>query len=586
MLSAKPTVSVVIPTHNRAAFLKDAVQSVIEQELDKDQQLQVIVVDDGSTDDTEKIVKEFGRQVEYYKINHSGIPAVARNFGIGKAKADLIAFQDSDDLWLPGKLKQQLSVFDDPAVALCYGNGTVMEADGELTKQLIVPFDHQKSGYIFKDLVLENFISTLTVIVRKSCLKKLGGFNESVRLRGLEDYELWLRLSGQKLGKVKAIKKPLASYRRHDQNVSLDSVNHPLEDIVFALSTARSSAWSKMADPERRYLDQAIDNHQKNLHEYKRTSAPLVSIVMSVYNAGDYLKEAIGSILDQTYQNFEFIIIDDGSTDDSWKTIQKFSDKRIYAIRQKNKGLQGGLNAGIGQASGVYIARMDQDDISNAERIEKQVRFLEFNTDIAIVGTNFSLIDETSKVIEHSYYLDRPEDLNLEVFTRNPFGHGTVMLRASALKTIGLYDKDEPVEDYQLWWRILKNFKGANLTEELYRWRVLTSSMSHSASDKRQPLIHNLIKKIWLETPLPSVSYYQIRSGLEHYSSLSPDYGGQYMFMLSTLCLGAFRMRRYVYGAKLLLKLLVADKLFAKVLRTTYEHQTSREYLLVHIHPN
>lgn len=580
----KPTVSIVIPTYNRADFLADAIMSVLDQELFKGQTFEVILVDDGSTDGTGEIIKQFGDKIRYYKLPHSGLPARARNFGITKARANLIAFQDSDDLWVPDKLNQQIPAFDDPQVVLCYGNGLVMEANGKLTKDLIVPHSHLKSGYVFPDLLEENFISTLTVVVKKSCLLELGGFNESILIRGVEDFELWLRISGLKLGKFKAIKKTLAYYRRHGQNVSNESINHPLQDVINAQKCVLQKIGQEMAGVERRILENSVNNHQKNLDEHNRISTPLVSVVMSVYNAGDFLEPAIQSVLNQTYTNFEFIIVDDGSKDNSWKTIKNYSDKRIKAFRQNNQGIQAGLNAGISRAKGKYIARMDQDDLSLRQRLEKQVHFLESHDDIAIVGTNFPLIGSSGKVINHSFYLDRPEDLKLEVFLRNPFGHGTVMVRRSVFDKVGIYNQDEPVEDWELWWRIMQKFDGSNLVEELYKWRVLPSSMSHGPSADRQVLIHKLVKKIWQQTPLPPVPYKQIKSGLVHYAQYSPDYGGQFMFMLSTLCLGAFRMRRYVYATRLLFKLLIADRLFVEVLRSVHKHQVRREYLLVHIH--
>jgi len=114
-----------------------------------------------------------------------------------------------------------------------------------------------------------------------------------------------------------------------------------------------------------------------------------VSIVMSVYNAQKYLDEAIESILNQTYSNFEFIIINDGSTDKSLEIIENYAkkDSRIIVINRENKGLIYSLNEGIRKANGKYIARMDADDISLPQRLEKQVEFMEKNKNIGICGT-------------------------------------------------------------------------------------------------------------------------------------------------------------------------------------------------------
>lgn len=573
------TVSVIIPTFNRADYLPESIQSVLDQKLNQNQKLEIIVVDDGSTDNTAEIVRKFGDKIRYYRIPHSGLPAVARNFGITKAEAELIALQDSDDLWVSDKLQQQLPAFKNPEVVLCYGNGLVMEANGELTNQLIVPSSHQKSGYVFDGLVLENFISTSTVVARKSVLKKLGGFNEALRIRGLEDYELWLRLTGLRMGEVKAIKKPLVYYRRHEKNISHKSISHPLEDILCVLQTVQEQYAGQLSPDDSQALEAAIYTLSENFDRVVTTSKPLVSVVMSVYNAGDYLDEAIESILNQTYTNFEFIIVDDGSTDNSFTAVESYKDPRLKIFRQKNQGLQSALNFGISQSSGKYVARMDQDDISAPDRIEKQMRLLEKNGRIAIAGTNFLLVNELGIFFSQSHHLDRPEDLKLEVFTRNPFGHGTVMVRRTILDEVGLYNEKELVEDYELWWRILKNFDATNLTEELYSWRVVPTSMSHSESERRQNPIHNLVKKIWQETELPEVPMSQIESGLKHYLKISQGHQEQFKFMLATLCLGAFRLRRYSYASRLFSKLLLSDITFIKTMYKLTRVPFSHNYL-------
>ena len=114
---------------------------------------------------------------------------------------------------------------------------------------------------------------------------------------------------------------------------------------------------------------------------------PLVSVVLSVYNAEKHIVEAIESILTQSYKNFEFIIIDDGSTDGSLEIIKSYDDERIILISRENKGLIASLNEGIEQAKGKYIARMDADDISLSSRFEEQVTFMEMHEEVGICGT-------------------------------------------------------------------------------------------------------------------------------------------------------------------------------------------------------
>jgi glycosyltransferase involved in cell wall biosynthesis len=136
-----------------------------------------------------------------------------------------------------------------------------------------------------------------------------------------------------------------------------------------------------------------------------RKQEPLISVVMPVYNAAQYLREAIDSILNQTFRDFEFIIINDGSTDRSLEIIQSYNDDRIRLINQKNTGLAKALNNGIAIAKSDFIARMDADDISIPERLTSQFSFLESNVDVVAVGSNAEVIDKEGN---HVYCTAQP----------------------------------------------------------------------------------------------------------------------------------------------------------------------------------
>jgi glycosyltransferase involved in cell wall biosynthesis len=209
-------VSVVIPTFNRAAFLADSIASVLNQQGEFN--IDLIVVDDGSTDNTQDVIATFGSKLRYRKIPPSGRPAVPRNVGIRMAKHNLIAFQDSDDRWAPDKLATQIQAFKDEAVALSYGNASMMDANGTPQTTKMIDPGLTKSGDIFSDLVAVNFISTLTVMVRKTVLEEVGFFNESPKLRAVEDYQLWLRIASRH--RIQYVDDILAYYRAHSGNIS------------------------------------------------------------------------------------------------------------------------------------------------------------------------------------------------------------------------------------------------------------------------------------------------------------------------------------------------------------------------------
>ena len=206
---------------------------------------------------------------------------------------------------------------------------------------------------------------------------------------------------------------------------------------------------------------------------------PHVSVVMSVYNAEEYLAEAIEGILNQTYDTFEFIIINDGSTDKSLVVMKKFAakDKRIRVVDQPNKGLVVSLNRGLKLARGKYVARQDADDISDKNRLEEQYRFLEANPEVGMLGSNYYVIDSFGNKLFHTDVFTHPEDLKLAEILFNQFGHGSVMLRKTTLDKTGGYRKCI-AEDFDLWTRINRVAKIANLKEPLYMWRSAASGLS------------------------------------------------------------------------------------------------------------
>jgi glycosyltransferase involved in cell wall biosynthesis len=276
-----------------------------------------------------------------------------------------------------------------------------------------------------------------------------------------------------------------------------------------------------------------------------------VSVVMAVYNGQEYLNIAIDSVLLQTHKNLELIIIDDGSTDNSKNIIKNYDDKRVRYIYQDNQGLAAALNHGIKAATGSYIARMDCDDISYPTRLAEQIAYLEKKKSVMMVGTSFDLVDQDGRIIDRSIHLDRATDIKLEFLVRNPFGHGTVMIRKNALENTGVYDSEQPIEDYELWWRIVQNYPVANIPKQLYGWRVNPESMSHKGDNKRQKYINKLMSDIWSKNDKLTLNKNDIKSGFDHYEKLGPKYQEQYLYFLAALNLALRKKRRYIESIKL-----------------------------------
>ncbi|MDH5190211.1 MAG: glycosyltransferase [Gammaproteobacteria bacterium] len=217
-------------------------------------------------------------------------------------------------------------------------------------------------------------------------------------------------------------------------------------------------------------------------------NSPLVSVIMPVYNGEKYLKEAIESILGQTYKNIEFIIINDGSKDRSIHIINEYikRDERVTVIDRGNKGLLKSLDEGILRSKGEYIARMDADDVSYATRIEEQCSILYKNRDIDIVGCHFEKIDANGNKIGIEISPVEKDDILFKLTYSVPFAHASVMIRRSVFdkylySTVGEWCA---AEDYALWVAAYIPHNYFNIDKVLFKYRCHASSFSYSKQIK------------------------------------------------------------------------------------------------------
>lgn len=212
-MSWTPRVSVVIPTFNHGRYVGEAVRSALDQSY---QDLEVIVIDDGSTDDTREVIRGFGGRVRYFHQENRGL-AAARNRGIEESRGSFVAFLDADDLWLPRKLERQLEVFDQhPSASLVYAG--IFEVDGE--GRVLTEVRPRHRGMALPQLLLDNVVigSGTTAVVPRECLREVGGFDE--RLPVCEDWDLWLRIVRRY--ELDYADEPLAMYRLHAGNIHKD----------------------------------------------------------------------------------------------------------------------------------------------------------------------------------------------------------------------------------------------------------------------------------------------------------------------------------------------------------------------------
>jgi hypothetical protein len=208
---------------------------------------------------------------------------------------------------------------------------------------------------------------------------------------------------------------------------------------------------------------------------------PLVSVVLPVYNGRQFLSQAIESILRQTFDDFELILVDDGSTDSTPRIIAEYTrqDRRVRALRQENGGLVAALNVGCSIARGPYLARMDADDVASPERLCKQVGFLDQQPQVGVLGAGIVVVAEDDRRLFSVSYPRSDAAIRRALAAGNAFAHPAVMMRASIFHASGGYRAAfSHAEDYDLWLRMSEHCALANLAEPLLRYRFHAAGVS------------------------------------------------------------------------------------------------------------
>lgn len=226
------------------------------------------------------------------------------------------------------------------------------------------------------------------------------------------------------------------------------------------------------------------------------TEKPKITVLMPVYNGAKYLDLAIRSILEQTFKDFEFLIIDDGSTDNSVEIVRGYDDSRIRLIlNERNLGLPATLNAGLDIAKGEYIARMDCDDISHPRRFEKQVEFMDNNPGISICGTWMKTIGDKTGIIIQTPKTN--EEIKCSLLFGSGLAHPTVFIRKKIFYEQGLrYSLEYPdCEDTELWFRALKHLQAASLQQILYYYRIHLMQTCRSDNQRQKETSRKIARR-------------------------------------------------------------------------------------------
>ena len=423
-------VSVIIPVYNGERFLRAAIESVLAQDY---QSVEIIVVDDGSTDGTAAIARSFP-DVRYLYQSNEG-PAAARNTGVAAAKGELLAFMDADDLWPPRKLSEQAGyLLDHPEIGYTIALVQNFVQEG-LERPRWLPKAAMEAGAIY---------GTGTLVVRAEVFRRIGPFNPAFRVA--EDTDWFIRAEDAGVGK--AVLPEVLLYRRiHDRNLS--------------------AAWQEGSKVLLRSLKASIDR--------KRAAAlaPLVSVIIPVFNGERYLAAAIQSALDQTYRPIEIVVVDDGSADGSAAVARSFGPP-VTCLCVSHAGLGAVRNAGVDAARGHILAFLDADDLWHPDKIALQTAAFarEPATDMVFTHIRHFLSPE----------LDEERKRRLVCPSGSAPGYlaSTVAVRRDAFQRVGPFRTDLRVGEFIDWYARAKEqgLSHVLLSEVLVERRVHGANMS------------------------------------------------------------------------------------------------------------
>lgn len=494
-MTDNPKVSIIIPVYNGSNYMRNAINSAINQTY---KNIEIIVVNDGSKDNTDKIAKSYGNKIKYICKENGGV-ATALNLGIRAASGDYIAWLSHDDLYYPEKTEKEIDVIKklDNKKTIIFSNFELMdEKENTIVRtDLLQGMEREKFCQGIYP-VLRGSVNGDTILIPKECFNEIGYFNEEQITTN--DYEMWIRLFSKYPSYF--IEDALIKYRIHpnqDTNKSpvyIAESNRLWKDIINSVSAEQIKKWE--FDVFNVYMTLFIQMKNSRFYEaaklaYKKAkeiylkSTPRVSIAMPCYNSSKYIDKAIESILEQTFCNFELIIVDDNSTDNTMQKVEVYSknDFRIKVLKNiYEKGVSGAMNTAIEYSSGEYFTRMDSDDISVLNRIEKQVNFLDNNKNYSICSVNISMIDKFGNIYNEAVYPDTEVPHEWNFIWTNSIPNAPCMYRTNIIKdNKNKFDKNlKTAEDYDFLTRVIIDNKAYMIPEALYLYRYISNSLYNS----------------------------------------------------------------------------------------------------------
>lgn len=516
----RPLVSIIIPVYNGANYMREAIDSALAQTYDN---LEIVVINDGSRDggETEGIAISYGDRIRYFSKENGGC-ASALNLGLEKMQGDYFSWLSHDDKYLPDKIEHQVNVLSsiENKNTILYGGYELINEKSVVTGT-VRPDRVLPAGKLDIPLmpVLRGLVHGCTLLIPKKLFEEVGCFD--VHLPSTQDYALWFDMF--RTAQLHFDSRVLVQSRIHP-----DQGTHRIEKHIDECNALWSGFLTKLTEPEMVTMsgsaygflsDTAAFLRNTPYREAEALARKMaddardnikISVIIPFYNRISWTIAAVRSVLQQTHQNFEIILVDDGSTNDVSPLLDLCNrDVRIKYQRQDNSGPAKARNRGIDTATGDYIAFLDADDLFCPEKIETQLlTMLERNAFFS--HTSYQRMDLEENILStiHSGSLDG--NVFPSIIASCPIAMPTVMARAQIFKSDRFPEQFEIGEDVCLWMTIASKYEVCGIDKPLSKVRV--GSDTAALNRRKQAIGYINIAHFVIHDPYLSQFQRQIKS--------------------------------------------------------------------------
>ncbi|MFA6216035.1 MAG: glycosyltransferase [Candidatus Omnitrophota bacterium] len=532
-----PLVSVLIPTYNRADTISESIDSVLAQ-TSKD--FEIIIIDDGSIDNTREVLEAYENKIDYYYKDNGG-ESSARNFGVKKARGKYIAFLDSDDIWCLERLQKLIGFMEkNDSFGAIISEIEFIDINGKKLFCSSFKNDFPRDGHVLS-YMLKNLVGMFSnMIVRKDVVAYIGEFDEN--LKTAADIDYFLRIAAEY--KIALFPESLLKYRKVANSLShslftqnrlrviakfkkiypvLAKENNDIlkktisvvhlryaEDLLLyryindSRNQARKSLFNNFSLKAtflylKSFLIEVISYVDKSYKDRGKVEIsikpgePLISVIIPTYNRADLICQAIDSVINQSYKNVEIIVSDDGSTDNTQEILNGYKNKIRY-LYYEHVGCSNARNKAIKESKGEYVAFLDSDDRWYPEKLKKQIDLLSSNPELGMVISEVEILNANNKKISFSDIKKtvKKEELGVKevlkmLLEKKSTTCSYMLTKKKILEDVGLFSESlTTAEDVDIMLKVSMNYKIGLIVQPLVKYKKSANSLSNQLVTKNR----------------------------------------------------------------------------------------------------